>query len=237
MRTAAAAAATGLALLLLAGPAAAEEIGPRQRLVGLTTTHAVRAAPSVDERKLAYVGARRPLTAARTVLPVLAQHTDAAGRGWLRVRLPGRVLRREAPPRSGWIRSERTFRWTTPWHVVVDVSARRVTVHHEGHVLRRFRAIVGAPATPTPLGRFFVEEDVRLGARQAGAPFALALSARSSVLQEFAGGPGQIALHGLVGVGGTLGSAVSHGCVRLSTTAIRWLAARISPGVPVTVVR
>jgi lipoprotein-anchoring transpeptidase ErfK/SrfK len=30
-------------------------------------------------------------------------------------------------------------------------------------------------------------------------------------------------------------SAASHGCVRLSEAAIRWLAARVGRGVPVTV--
>ncbi len=69
----------------------------------------------------------------------------------------------------------------------------------------------------------------------AGTPFALALSARSNVLQEFAGGPGQTAIHGLGNVGGTPGTAVSHGCVRLDDRSIRWLAARIGPGVPVTI--
>ena len=68
-----------------------------------------------------------------------------------------------------------------------------------------------------------------------GAPFALALSARSNVFQEFDGGPGQIALHGLANVGGILGTAVSHGCVRLDNDAMRWLVIRIGPGVPVTI--
>ena len=94
---------------------------------------------------------------------------------------------------------------------------------------------MGKPATPTPHGEFFVEEDVQLRAADVGAPFALALSARSAVLQEFAGGPGQIALHGLTGIGGVLGTAVSHGCVRLANGAMRWLVARIGPGVPVTI--
>ena len=35
-----------------------------------------------------------------------------------------------------------------------------------------------------------------LDASAAGGPYALATSARSNVLQEFEGGPGQIALHG-----------------------------------------
>ncbi len=69
----------------------------------------------------------------------------------------------------------------------------------------------------------------------AGAPFALALSARSNVLQEFEGGPGQIAIHGIENLGGTLGTAESHGCIRLDTQAITWLANRIAPGTPVTI--
>jgi lipoprotein-anchoring transpeptidase ErfK/SrfK len=68
-----------------------------------------------------------------------------------------------------------------------------------------------------------------------GGPFALATSARSNVLQTFAGGPGQIALHGTAGLSGALGTAASHGCVRLSTGAITWLARRIGSGVPFTV--
>ena len=74
-------------------------------------------------------------------------------------------------------------------------------------------------------------------ASSAGAPFALALSARSNVLQEFAGGPGQVAIHGVANLAGTLGTAVSHGCVRLANRSISWLAARIGPGVPVTITR
>ena len=77
-----------------------------------------------------------------------------------------------------------------------------MTVLHRGRTVRTFRAVIGARSTPTPKGRFFVEENVRLGSSRVGAPYALALSARSGVLQQFAGGPGQIALHGLGNVGG-----------------------------------
>ncbi|MEA2192517.1 MAG: hypothetical protein QOI73_2638, partial [Solirubrobacteraceae bacterium] len=62
-----------------------------------------------------------------------------------------------------------------------------------------------------------------------------ATSARSNVLQEFAGGPGQIGIHGVQNLGGTPGTAVSHGCVRLQNNSIRWLIGRIRPGVPVTI--
>jgi lipoprotein-anchoring transpeptidase ErfK/SrfK len=110
-------------------------------------------------------------------------------------------------------------------------------VYDRGRVVKRFKAVVGKPSTPTPHGRFFVEENIRLHAGLSGSPFALALSARSNVFQEFEGGPGQVALHGLGGVGGTPGTAVSHGCIRLNTRSISWLAARMGPGVPVTIAR
>jgi lipoprotein-anchoring transpeptidase ErfK/SrfK len=110
-----------------------------------------------------------------------------------------------------------------------------VSVYRAGRLVRRVPAIVGRAATPTPRGEFFVEENVRLRAGRPGAPFALAASARSNVLQEFDGGPGQIALHGRGNLRGALGTAASHGCVRLADPDIGWIAARIRAGVPVTI--
>ena len=101
--------------------------------------------------------------------------------------------------------------------------------------MRSFEAVVGKPSTPTPSGRFFVEETVQMRAGEPGGPLALTLSARSNVLQEFEGGPGQIGIHGRDNLGGHLGSAESHGCMRLATSSIEWLAERIGPGVPVRI--
>jgi lipoprotein-anchoring transpeptidase ErfK/SrfK len=199
-----------------------------QPLVVLLDGHIARTRPAVTAREVAVVAARRPLTRVRTVLPVLARH----GRAWVRVRLPGRPN-----GRSGWIRTGRTRQTTTPWRIALDLSSRRVTVFFAGRVERRFRAVIGAPATPTPRGWFFVEEAVKLDPREAGGPYALAVSARSEVLQEFAGGPGQIALHGTDGLSGRRGTAASHGCIRLGTRAITWLARRVGGGVPVVVTR
>jgi lipoprotein-anchoring transpeptidase ErfK/SrfK len=136
---------------------------------------------------------------------------------------------------TGWITTQGTRRLVTSWHIVVDLARRRVSVYHGGRVVRTSRAVVGKPSTPTPTGRFFVEETLQMAAGHPGGPFALALSARSNALQEFEGGPGQIALHGRNNLGGTLGTAASHGCVRLSTASIDWLAARIGPGTPATI--
>jgi lipoprotein-anchoring transpeptidase ErfK/SrfK len=159
------------------------------------------------------------------VLPVLSHHG-----AWLRVRLPGRPN-----GHTGWIVRKATLHWATNWHLVVNRARRQVSVYRSGRFVRVFKAVVGKASTPTPAGEFFVEESVALRSSDVGAPFALALSARSEVLQEFDGGPGQIALHGLSNVGGVPGTAVSHGCVRLTNEVMRWLVVRIGPGTPVTI--
>ena len=123
------------------------------------------------------------------------------------------------------------------WRIVVRRSRRRAIAYRHGRRVRRFSVVVGRPATPTPLGRFFVAERVRQPPGAAVGPWVLATSAYSSVLQEFDGGPGQIGLHGRTGLPEPLGSAASHGCVRFSDRAIRWLAARARPGTPVVIRR
>jgi lipoprotein-anchoring transpeptidase ErfK/SrfK len=178
------------------------------------------------------VAARRPLTRARTVLPVLGRASGRNRGSWLHVRLPGR-------PNShkGWISTNRTRLAYTGWRILVKLSTRRVTVYHGSRARRHFRAVVGKPSTPTPRGAFFVEEALALSPYEASAPFALATSARSNVFQEFEGGPGQIGIHGTNGLTGALGTAASHGCIRLGTRAITWLARRIGAGVPLTITR
>lgn len=215
---------------------AAPAVAPRQTVVGLLAEHPVRSRPAADGTLVGSVAALRPITQERTVLPVLAESTDAQGRHWLRVRLPGRTIGRKAPPPTGWIRGTHAQLTSTAWHLVVDVGGRGLLVYRSGRLLRSFRAIVGKRSTPTPTGRYFVEENVRLLGAAPGAPFALATSARSSVLQEFDGGPGQIAIHGVANLGsGSLGTAISHGCVRVAGSAVTWLAHRIGPGVPITI--
>jgi lipoprotein-anchoring transpeptidase ErfK/SrfK len=207
-----------------------------QPLARLLVEHAAHDAPAPDERLVAVVHARRPLTGEQTVLPVIGSAQRSDGQRWLEVRLPGRPLHGQVLASTGWIDARGTVPLRTPWHIVVNTERRRASVFKLGRQVRRFRVIVGKPSTPTPLGEFFVEENVLMPSRAPGAPYALATSARSSVFQEFEGGPGQIALHGLTNLGGTLGTAVSHGCIRFANAAITWLAARMPPGTPVTIV-
>jgi hypothetical protein len=201
-----------------------------QPLAQLLSSHLVHRRPSANSRVIEALSSSRPITGERTTLPVISRATTQGGIAWLRVMLPGRPN-----SSSGWIAAQGTRASATGWRLAVSLEARRVTVYRHGRIVRRFSAVVGKPSTPTPTGRFFVEETLAMSAGEPGGPFALALSARSNALQEFEGGPGQIALHGRDNLGGVLGAAESHGCMRLATASIDWLAERIGPGVPVTI--
>jgi lipoprotein-anchoring transpeptidase ErfK/SrfK len=203
-----------------------------QPLVILLQDHVAHATADAGSRIVEPVAARRPLTNVRTVLPVMGAIQGKDGNRWVHVRLPGRPS-----GHTGWILADQTIRSSTEWRIVVTVSTRSVAVYRDGAPLRVFRAVVPKVATPTPYGQFFVEESERIAAGDVGGPYALAISARSDIFQEFEGGPGQIAIHGTNGLSDPLGSAASHGCIRLAPSAMTWLSRRIGAGVPVTVER
>lgn len=213
-------------------PAAAAPAPASQPLVVLLHDHVARTGPNAHAGRIESVASRRPLTRARTVLPILGRASSQKRGSWLHVRLPGR-------PNShkGWISTNRTKLTSTGWRIVVKLSTRRVTVYYGDRARRHFRAVVGKPSTPTPRGSFFIEEALALSSYETGGPFALATSARSNVFQEFEGGPGQIGIHGTNNLTGALGTAASHGCIRLGTRAITWLARRIGAGIPLTITR
>lgn len=213
----------------------AAKVPSSQRVVAMFAPHKVRSQPSTNSKVVARIKTTRPITGMRTKLPVLDTRRDAKDRLWLQVRTPGRANGQANPPKKGWITADDTKRTSTVWRLIADLSDRTVKVYRAGEEVKEYSVVIGAPATPTPNGEFFVEESVRLPKSASGSPYALALSARSSVFQEFEGGPGQIAIHGRNNIGGTLGTAVSHGCVRASTGAVTWLANHIGQGVPVTI--
>jgi lipoprotein-anchoring transpeptidase ErfK/SrfK len=232
--------AVALATICMLGAVAESAVGAQgptrvqatQELVLLLTAHRAHRAPDVSSPPIALVTARRPITGEPTTLPVLSRSIGSHNIRWLLVMLPGRPN-----GSTGWIAEQDTRPLVTPWRISVDLDTRGVTVYRDGRAERTFRAVIGKPSTPTPSGRFFVEESVKMPAGQPGGPHALALSARSNVLEEFEGGPGQVAIHGSVNLNAPLGTAASFGCIRLANASIDWLSNRIPPGTPVTISR
>ena len=159
----------------------------------------------------------------------------ARGKLWLRVRLPARPNHA-----SGWVNADHLVTTTTRWRVVIRTRARRVLVYRSGRLVRSVRAVVGTDSTPTPRGLFAIWEEARQPQRDGFlGPWALHLTAHSTVLENFGGGAGRVAIHGRSGASllDPLGTARSHGCVRIDNGDVRWLARKLLPGTPVRIAR
>ena len=164
---------------------------------------------------------------------MLGARVKADGTTWLRVLLPQRPN-----GTSGWIDANLVELTRTTWRIDVSLRARTVSLLRGGRVLDVWSAVIGKPSTPTPPGLYAIYERVRqpspsdfLGT------WALLLTAFSPVLQNFDGGPGQVAIHGRGGASllDPLGSARSHGCIRLDNSAVGLLAADATEGTPVQI--
>lgn len=226
-----AALAVAASLVSVGSSSAAVHVPATQRLAVVLVAHPAYAAPDLHARVVQTVPATTPITHEQTVLPVLGHHRGPHGVTWLLVRLPGRPN-----GHTGWIRGPGTHRARTAYAIVVDLRHRQVSVYRRGAMVKQFSVVVGKPSAPTPTGSYFVEESLAIIPGYAGGPYALALSARSNVYSEFDGGPGQIAFHGVYGIGGVPGTAVSHGCVRVDSADMAWLGTHIRNGVPVRIV-
>lgn len=134
---------------------------------------------------------------------------------------------------TGWVENDQLEYRTVRWRIEVRLKARLVEVYEAGKLVISGPAAVGKASTPTPVGTFFVTENVRPG----GGPYgsvALGLSAHSEVLKSFgAGGDGQVAIHA-TNDHGSIGKAVSHGCVRVDDTVAEVLEG-VPAGTPVTI--
>jgi lipoprotein-anchoring transpeptidase ErfK/SrfK len=212
-------------LCVLIAAAAFVSSAHAEPIASLTRSAAIFKAPNPRTWTGDVLPLRTPLSQQRTAVPVLKERP-----GWLRVLLPGRPNGHAA-----WIRANTARLWSTPWRIVIRTASRRLFVFRNNRIVKSFPVVVGKPSTPTPRGRFFVEEALTLPRGSLGSPVAYALSARSTVFQEFDGGPGQIAIHGTYGIGGTPGMAESHGCIRMTTDALDWMIRRLGTGTPVDI--
>ena len=165
-----------------------------------------------------------------TVFGVLASRVDGSCRATqYKVQLPVRPT-----GTTGWVRAVDVRLRAVHSRIDVDLSQRRITLFRDGRVVLVTTAVIGAPSTPTPTGRFYVNQRL-LAANPTGAygPGAVGLSAFSPVLLNWAQG-GPIAIHG-TNEPDMIGFAVSHGCLRVRNVDIRTLLRLAEEGTPVEI--
>jgi len=183
-------------------------------------------------RKVWHVAPQTSWSAEPQVLLVLGSAVRD-GQEWLQVLLP---IRPDGT--TGWIPRAYADLIHTPYWVEVDTATRTVTIDRDGLQIERYRAVVGKPSTPTPDGLAAIyEKDPQSDPTGFLGPWALPLTVLSNVLYNFGGGPGRVAIHGRDGTSllNPLGTAASHGCIRIDNDPITWMAQHLPAGTPVLI--
>lgn len=168
-------------------------------------------------------------------LLVTGRHEDLAGRRWVRVQLPIRPNER-----AGWVRADRVRLSTTRIRFEVHLGSRRLEIWRGAHRLASWSAGIGRPGTPTPVGRFAIQDPVPTlpSWRSVYGAWTLTLTAHSTALRTFMGGDALVAIHGAGGGRSwRVGQASSYGCVILGERELAVAARYARAGTPVVIDR
>jgi len=166
------------------------------------------------------------INGAQLTVPIVARRP-----GWVAIPLPS------ANRRLAWLRTGGWTRVELRDQLVVVRTAHELRWLRGGSLVRSWRVTLGAPATPTPLGRTFI-----MGrSRQPGAVYAgVKVYALGAVPDDPAAIP--VSLRGAhIGIHAwhhdrDLGRSTSDGCIRLTRTGQETLLAEVPSGTQVVVV-
>jgi lipoprotein-anchoring transpeptidase ErfK/SrfK len=147
------------------------------------------------------------------------------------------LLKRMPAGSGGWVPAADVELARTTRRVVVDLSARTVTVRESGRRILSDRVVIGTSSTPTPTGQFAIDAPVDQPKGSALGPRVLALAAYSRALARYQGGIPQVAVHAYEKLGAPLGAAASHGCVRMRQRTLSRLLQLLERGTPVLIRR
>lgn len=148
---------------------------------------------------------------------------------WYRVQIPVKPNGSTA-----FVRAAALDVQTVATRIEVDESRRNLTLFRAGKPVLAATVAIGSPATPTPIGRFYVNQ--RLIPADTSGPYgpgAVGISAFSNVLTGWAQG-GPVAIHG-TNEPWSIGHAVSNGCIRLPNATLERLFRLAVAGTPVII--
>jgi len=220
---------------LVADPAAPGCDAGESRLGSRQVAYAARAKGRVVALKRpggarVEVFGRRNVNGVRTVFrAVAAVRDDRCRPRWYRVQLPIRPN-----GATGYVRAADVELFRVRTRIEVDLSERRIDFFRGGRRVLRVAAAIGKSGTPTPTGRYYVNQ--RLLANDASGPFgpgAIGISAFSPVLTGWTQG-GPIAIHG-TNDPGSIGEAASYGCLRIENRHVERMLRANPEGTPVVI--
>jgi L,D-transpeptidase catalytic domain len=164
-----------------------------------------------------------------TVFAALESVPDArCTSAWYRILLP-----LKPHGQTGYVRATDVRLRPLGTRLVVDLSTRRLTAFDRGRPVLSAKVAIGARSTPTPTGRFYVNQRFRDDPLGPYGWAAIGISAFSEVLHGWPQG-GPVAIHG-TNRPSLLGLPVSNGCIRVSNETVKRLWRLAPTGTPVQV--
>lgn len=136
---------------------------------------------------------------------------------------------------TGWIHNDQVNIGTHNYRIEVSLSDFDLTVYNGGTLVFQATIAVARENAPTPGGRYFITELLQpTEPNSVYGEFAYGLSGFSETFETFAGGPGQLGIHG-TNDPDAIGSQASAGCVRLANGDIAHMVTFLPLGTPVTI--
>jgi lipoprotein-anchoring transpeptidase ErfK/SrfK len=159
----------------------------------------------------------------------IGEAEGTSGASWYHIRLPIRPN-----GSTGWVRASDVSTVPLSHDIRVDISEHRLDLYERGQKVSSYTVAVGKGETPTALGDFYITLKARpVNTRNIYGDLIMMISAFSEQLPNWPNG-GQAAIHGTYDTS-TIGTDVSHGCIRMSNNDILELSESAALGTPVFV--
>ncbi len=150
---------------------------------------------------------------------------------WIQVHLPV-----QPNGTTGWVRRADVALTNNPFRIEIDRASYSLRVFNRNSLWLETEVAIGNGDTPTPVGDFYLLELLAPSNPNGPyGPYAFGLSGFSEVLESFGGA--DTAIIGLHGTNdpSSLGTDVSHGCIRMENSIIEQLAVSVPLGTPVLI--
>ena len=149
---------------------------------------------------------------------------------WLKVLAPLRPNQQEV-----WISADDVDIKSHQWHVEVNVTSNSLRAWDGDELVFSTAVVAGTSYTPTPLGRFYINEMQQGTWSAPTGSYILSTNGFSDTLERFGGEVPIFAIHG-TSYAGSVGQDLSNGCIRVPNELVVQMAATVPVGTPVDVV-
>ncbi len=196
---------------------------------------AIPGLPEIPRENLNSAGARRTSlgwaytnpTYFKGPLAFLVTQNDGE---WLKVLVPARPNRTE-----GWVRTADVTVTVVQHRIELDLSDFHLKAFNGNEVIADTKVVVGTLGTPTPTGRFYLNDKVQQSYTGGSyGPWILSTNGYSEALDLFDNGLPVIGFHG-TNQPGLVGTRSSNGCVRMPNDVVSKLVAELPLGTPITI--